>query len=422
MDFVRRRLSQGGSDDEKSLSSSFSEGTSRFFSSMRAKKNGLMTNLSNKLENVMKTSSDSDSVSSDEPLPAQTTRFSSADAYNYGTNVLYDSDPETQSPRTRHSSSGNSDSDGGKEIIHPRPVNMSFEEPLYSPTLKNEKFNYIKTNSVEVKKPVNHTVQPNATNHEIKADVHASNLQCIGIKKVNNADVDPTRKPNVNGIAENENSDDSNGVKKPPKLKRRSSTVDEMLFDDYVAPEEEKDERVEESRDTVGEDLIPKTRKTIAVMRDLISFDDTEPDENENLSPRKRSPHSSVSSTNSSDINYFPGSMDSSETEYGDYQIQRSESMGSENSWTSSYSVDSQPDDLTLECIEFMKHFVEMIFDARFVIYFYLLCFPFTKGRHFVFTPNYSSSTSTSSSVSSNTTLSRAELFCLKVVGLGYGR
>jgi hypothetical protein len=67
-------------------------------------------------------------------------------------------------------------------------------------------------------------------------------------------------------------------------------------------------------------------------MRDLISFDDTEPDENENLSPRKRSPHSSVSSTNSSDINYFPGSMDSSETEYGDYQIQRSESMGSENS------------------------------------------------------------------------------------------
>jgi hypothetical protein len=42
-----------------------------------------------------------------------------------------------------------------------------------------------------------------------------------------------------------------------------------MLFDDYVAPEEEKDERVEESRDTVGEDLIPKTRKTIAVMRDL---------------------------------------------------------------------------------------------------------------------------------------------------------
>ena len=360
----------------------------------------------------MKTSSDSDSVSSDEPLPAQTTRYSSADAYNYGTNVLYDSDPETQSPRTRHSSSGNSDSDGGKEIIHPRPVNMSFEEPLYSPTLKNEKFNYIKTNSVEVKKPVNHTVQPNATNHEIKADVHASNLQCIGIKKVNNADVDPTRKPNVNGIAENENSDDSNGVKKPPKLKRRSSTVDEMLFDDYVAPaEEEKDERVEESRDTVSEDLIPKTRKTIAVMRDLISFDDTEPDENENLSPRKRSPHSSVSSTNSSDINYFPGSMDSSETEYGDYQIQRSESMGSENSWTSSYSVDSQPDDLTLECIEFMKHFVEMIFDARFVIYFYLLCFPFTKGRHFVFIPNSSSSTSTSSSVSSNTTLSRAELF-----------
>lgn len=312
----------------------------------------------------MKTSSDSDSVSSDEPLPAQTTRFSSADAYNYGTNVLYDSDPEPQSPRTRHSSSGNSDSDGGKEIIHPRPVNMSFEEPLYSPTLKNEKFNYIKTNSVDVKKPVNHTVQPNATNHEIKADVHASNLQCIGIKKVNNADVDPTQKPNINGIAENENSNDSNGVKKPPKLKRRSSTIDEMLFDDYVAPvEEEKDESVDESHDTVAEDLIPK-RKTIALMADLISFDDTEPDENENLSPRKRSPYSSVSSTNSSDINYFPGSMDSSETEYGDYQIQRSESMGSENSWTSSYSVDSQPDDLTLECMEFMKHFVEMIFDS----------------------------------------------------------
>lgn len=367
MDFVKRRWSQGGSDDDKSLSSSFSEGTSRFFNTMVAKKNGLINNLSNKFENVMKTSGSSDSCSSDEPLPPQTTRFSSADAYNYGTNVLYDSEPENQAQDTRHSSAGNSDSEAGKTKSPPRPINMSFEEPLYSPSsLKTEKFKYNKTNSVEVKKTLNHTVQPNATNHEIKADVHASNLQCIGIKKVNNADVDPTRKKNVvtNGTDESEMSDDLNDAKKHPKLKRRSSTVDEMLFDDYVAPEENKEEVVDETRDTVAEDLIPNTRRTIAVMGDLMSFDDTEPDENENISPKKRSPYSSVSSGNSSDINYFPGSMDSSETEYGDYQIKRSESMGSENSWTSSYSVDSQPDDVTLECMEFMKRFVDMIFDS----------------------------------------------------------
>ncbi|XP_071176971.1 dentin sialophosphoprotein-like [Mytilus edulis] len=375
MDFVRRRLSKGGSDDESSLSSSLSEGTSRFFSSMVAKKNGLMNNLSNKFDTVMKTSSSSDSFSSEEGIPKLTNRFSSADAYNYGTNVLYDSDQEHEQPNTKNSPTGHSNS-GKKEIIQPRPLNMSFEEPLYSPTLKNDpQFKYNKTNSVDVKTSSNHVVQPNTTNHEIKADIHVPQSQCIGIKKVNNADVDPIRKQNgtVNGTSDSEKTNEQNESKnfKPPKLKRRSSTVDEMLFDDYKPPaeeeEEEKSEMVDESRDTVGEDLIPHTRKTIAVMADLISFDDdTEPDENENLSPKKRSPLQSVSSTNSSDINYFPGSVDSSEPEYGDYQneMQRSESMGSEISWTSSYSVDSQPDEITLECMEFMKHFVDMIFDS----------------------------------------------------------
>ncbi|CAC5387356.1 unnamed protein product [Mytilus coruscus] len=370
MDFVRRRLSKGGSDDESSLSSSLSEGTSRFFSSMVAKKNGLINNLSNKFDNVMKTSSSSDSFSSEEGIPKLTNRFSSADAYNYGTNVLYDSDQEPEQPNTKHSPSGHSDS-GRKEIVQPRPLNMSFEEPLYSPTLKNDAFKYNKT--VDVKTSSNHVVQPNTTNQEIKADVHVPQSQCIGIKKVNNADVDPIRKQNgtVNGTSDSVKTNEQNENKKPPKLKRRSSTVDEMLFDDYTPPveeeEEEKSEMVDESRDTVGEDLIPHTRKTIAVMGDLISFDDdTEPDENENLSPKKRSPLQSVSSTTSSDINYFAGSVDSSEPEYGDYQnqMQRSESMGSEISWTSSYSVDSQPDEITLECMEFMKHFVEMIFDS----------------------------------------------------------
>lgn len=378
MDFIRRRLSQGGSDDEnsKSLSSSFSEGTSRFFNSMTAKKNGLINNLSNKLENVMKTSSSSDSVSSDEPLPQPTNRFSSADAYNYGTNVLYDSEQDTDKPNSQRSSAANSehnslpqspgDSDHATQKVIPnKPVNMSFEEPLYSPSLKSDAFKFEKT--VGIVKALNQMAKANTTNHEIKADVHAPNSQCIGIKKVNNADVDPANKSNVSNETpeEGEKSDAQNGVKKPPKLKRRSSTVDEMLFDDYVPPPEEQEQKtvMDESRDTVSTDL-PNTRKTIAVMGDLISFDDDQ-DENDNVSSKKSSRYSSVSSAHSSDVNYFPGSVDSSETEYGDYLMQRSESLGSENSWTSSYSVESQPDEITLECIEFMKHFVDMIFDER---------------------------------------------------------
>lgn len=376
MDFIRRRLSQGGSDDEnsKSLSSSFSEGTSRFFTSMAAKKNGLINNLSNKLETVMKTSSSSDSFSSDEPLPQPTNRFSSADAYNYGTNVLYDSEHDNGRPSSQHSSAGNSDhgslhhspgdlEHGDNKVIPSKPVNMSFEEPLYSPSLKNEGFKFDKT--VGIVKALNHMVKTNTTNHEIKADVHVPNSPCIGIKKVNNADVDLARKCSVeNGPQETEKGNDQNAVKKHPKLKRRSSTVDEMLFDDYIPPpEEEQTTTTDESRDTVGENL-PNTRKTIAVMGDLISFDD-EQDENDNVSSKKSSRYSSVSSANSSDVNYFPGSVESSETEYGDYLMQRSESLGSENSWTSSYSVESQPDEITLECMEFMKHFVDMIFDER---------------------------------------------------------
>lgn len=117
---------------------------------------------------------------------------------------------------------------------------------------------------------------------------------------------------------------------KPPKFtasKRRSNTIDEILFDDYEQPDVDV---------FISEDQLPEN---------LMCFEPESQTENA--------------------FNSQETSLDYSETEFGGTVVQRSNSVESEKSYSSNLSVDSQPDDVTLECMEFMKSFVEKVFSNR---------------------------------------------------------
>ncbi|XP_062566892.1 uncharacterized protein LOC134229205 [Saccostrea cucullata] len=399
MDFVRRRLSQGGSSDDegKSLSSSFSEGTSRFFTSMVAKKNGLINNLSSKLENVMKTSSSPEDSDSESVSPAQTPS-SNYSSYSNGSrnfrgddfsNQPYRSKKKTERigiPR-RQSSSGYSDSSGNDEVA---AGNISFDEPIYSPTSKST-FNYdskehmLKSNCVGLKKVNNEdqakiqNISQNTFESESKSKVtsdlpktesrEASSDNKSTEEGENDSEEDKNSKVFPVEKSEKEtNIDVVNEYKRAPKMKRRSSTVDEMLFDDYVPPEEPE---YEENSGENGDENSNSKRKTLIPMGDLMSFDDDPEKEIVNrrkvpIGDEKLSSFTSVSSIDSSEYsvgNNHNGNESTSESEFGGFPVKRTYSMGSENSWSSSYSIDSQPDERTLECMEFMKAFVDQIFD-----------------------------------------------------------
>ncbi|XP_061197766.1 uncharacterized protein LOC133205890 [Saccostrea echinata] len=401
MDFVRRRLSQGGSSDDegKSLSSSFSEGTSRFFTSMVAKKNGLINNLSSKLENVMKTSSSPEDSDSESVSPAQTPS-SNYSSYSNGSRNFRGDDFSTQPYRSkkkterigiprRQSSSGYSDSSGNDEVA---AGNISFDEPLYSPTSKST-FTYdskgehlLKSNCVGLKKVnnedqakmqnISHNTYESESKSKIKPDLlktdSREDIPEDKSKEEKDNDSEEDRKSKVFPVEKSEketNIDVVNGYKKAPKINRRSSTVDEMLFDDYVPPEEpdEYDENLGENGDVNSN----SKRKTLIPMGDLMSFDDDPEKETVNrqkvpIGDEKFSSFTSVSSIDSSEYsvgNNQNGNESTSESEFGGFPVKRSYSMGSENSWSSSYSIDSQPDERTLECMEFMKAFVDQIFD-----------------------------------------------------------
>ncbi|KAL8611555.1 hypothetical protein ACOMHN_065855 [Nucella lapillus] len=139
--------------------------------------------------------------------------------------------------------------------------------------------------------------------------------------------------------------DPSRGNRAPKftTTKRRSSTVDEMLFDDYVEPE------VEQVKTAFSPGNLPQ---------DLMSFD-------QEASEKAASAGVTKPEDGSADELQSPGSMDSSDAEYGDAAMPRSTSQMSDKSWSSNYSLDSQPDDITVECMEFMKAFVEKVFSVE---------------------------------------------------------
>lgn len=146
--------------------------------------------------------------------------------------------------------------------------------------------------------------------------------------------MDSNRSHPESSSGSNSGGEGANNRKRAPKFtttNRRSSTVDEMLFDDYVEPDVD---------EVITTDPPPEN---------LMNFEAE--DTNENAGGLTHTT-----------------SVDSSDVEYGGTLVHRSGSLGSDKSWSSNYSVDSQPDDVTLECMEFMKSFVDMVFHDRLVL------------------------------------------------------
>ena len=423
MDF-RRKLSSGGE--------SFSEGTSRFFSSVLAKKNGLMNDLSNKIESVgasaaslMKGSSSGSSLSdSDGPVFTDTNysqksqreinvseKNETAETKHIVTaevNPMQKSEKERENEQLasgvernqnghtsgkytkRQGSFASSSSSVNEEIYHSSGVNMSFDEPLYSPS---------KTSSTPEKAPsgIGPSWKGKKTPPPIPPPPYNPNKtgrRSSRTSSCNSPSILSGHSSDSEGKYEKYTSEEKGSeerAKAPPlaTLKRRSSTVDEMLFDDYVDPE------AEPEPEKAPEPEVVNKRKTLLPMGDLISFDEPEledfhpkqvVDKRNQMGSSKSGEKSfpSVSSIDSAEAVFDEHglnnqtSIESSEPEYE--HSRRLDSMGSPKSWSSDYSLDSQPDDLTLECMGFMKQFVAKIFSHGFVFQsFIFICMSVSK-------------------------------------------
>uniref|UniRef100_A0A2C9KSM6 Uncharacterized protein n=1 Tax=Biomphalaria glabrata TaxID=6526 RepID=A0A2C9KSM6_BIOGL len=419
-------------EERRSLSESLADGTSKFFSSMVAKKNGLFNDISSKLENTFapKTDTISNSTTGSErsspttPPPPNTP-------------------PPRPPPPKRLPSLGNarekekenvirrmasvptytrSDqwSDGGQDVTQPRGhlvnhkgansddrisvngMNISFDEPIlyntreattvHTSSAPDNQGNRKNVASIERDTIVTSSTppQPRPAPRSQKAssndaqqryslpsnygqsarhyeeDTRQSKMTyeqrlLDEVKQMSNEVIKLTesvqrsdeslescprsgdKKPDSDSGA-SDSADDSHARKKAPMFtntKRRSSTVDEMLFDDYVEPV-----------------VDPVVILPDEPPENLICFE-TEPDPSLLI----KSPDSSL---DDDQCKVTAGtSIDSSDVEYGGSTVHRSGSVGSDKSCSSNYSIDSQPDDVTLTCVEFMKLFVDKVFRER---------------------------------------------------------
>ena len=159
-----------------------------------------------------------------------------------------------------------------------------------------------------------------------------------------------------------------------------------MLFDDYVEPEIGQVDVVLSASENLPQDLISFDQEAAAAAAAAAAASAAAADDdyNDNEAASKVSPHNSDSSMDSNgeagggggggeggegegrpNQLYTSTSVESSDVEYGGVSVHRSASMGSDKSWSSNYSLDSQPDEVTLECMEFMKKFVEKVFTVQ---------------------------------------------------------
>ena len=386
MEFLRRRLSQGGETDldSPSFSSSVTEGTSRFFSSLSAKKNGLLSDLSNKFESVGATlmkNSPSGSSENSELEGHEKSSYAKQKQSDETSNVP----PISTSPATngrvvkKLQRRRSSDCSENEENYPGVGANISFDEPIYSPSAGiSSKDQPVGVGpSWKRQSPPPPIPPPPSKRGGRRSRTDSPRMSSSGHSS--------DSEQRYNKTVENKEADSEAVVterEKAPKFatsKRRSSTVDEMLFDDYVEPEPEPEPVVipEPSGEDDTDNVFMKKKKTLLPMGDLISFDEPDLDDfhphekvnrrhlskgKENKSGERE--YASVSSVGSSELE-FQTSVDSSDVDFGGDNIPRLGSMGSEKSWSSTYSLDSQPDDLTLECMGFMKLFVEKIFNPK---------------------------------------------------------
>lgn len=425
-------------EERRSLSESLADGTSKFFSSMVAKKNGLFSDISSKIENTFapKTDTISNNTESERsspttppapntppPRPPPPKRIPSMGSSREKENVIKrmssmpaytrtDSRPE-DAPETTRNQHGNHTRASSEDRFSMNGINISFDEPIIytsretppasthasgndvtenqngrlGHTAKNET---VSDSSSAQPRPAPRSQKPSKTgesttlayNRHPDADKGASmnnrvkdtplhrdnsaerlneNQLLEEVKQMSSEMIRLTENVQKSDMSQtfkksdsdsggsdrggsdrggSDSADDTHIRQRAPMFtntKRRSSTVDEMLFDDYVEPE----------IDAVFSAEVPP--------ENLICFEQ-EPEIIVN------SPDSSV---DGNERMLAGASIDSSDVEYGGTTVHRSASVGSEKSWSSNYSVDSQPDDVTLESIEFMKYFVDKVFHPR---------------------------------------------------------
>ncbi|CAG5129221.1 unnamed protein product [Candidula unifasciata] len=422
-------------EERRSLSESLSDGTSKFFSSMVAKKNGLFNDLSSKIENTFTSKPEATANSTGEPSsppatsaapatppprPPPPKRLPSMGSSREKENVMKrmasmpaysrtDSKPDCI-PDSNRNQFRNQKGAASEERFSVNGMNVSFDEPIYNkresvptqpvtdipvsadvsrqpqgldardsagsvsatslprpaPRFQKSGGDIISTTAPSVDLSQSMTEQQrvcsqgcsqprgelNSSDRQIDTN-KSTHVQKARQQSVNNntvihgrnfsadngrSNTSTDRKPATNSVSSDKQDNHSNKQKAPKftTTKRRSSTVDEILFDDYVEP------GVDE---VISKDEPPEN---------LISF---EPDSELELKSS-----SSESSPEGNSRIMGGTSVDSSDVEFGGAQLQRSASVGSEKSWSSNYSVDSQPDDVTLECMEFMKSFVDKVF------------------------------------------------------------
>lgn len=365
-------------EERRSFSESLADGTSKFFSSVIAKKNGLISDISNISKQIETTfssrdmSADEDSRgTSMEGQASSSSRGVRVDSSTRGMSLDSGTPPGTPPPRPppprkppsvqemrekekiikrmasmpSYSRTDTAGSDASGRQLSMNGMNISFDEPLYS------RNNVHSTEKPEEEGVLDSREQQFFPSSESGGDGYGDVMERkMNAMTVNDSETESERKEPERSSVQSPTSEVREPSKRAPKFtttKRRSSTVDEMLFDDYVEPEEA-------DADTV---FSPENLPS-----DLMSFDQETDKEAE-----KKSPHPSQSSMDSNGGNnkhnlYMSTSVESSDAEYGGSVVPRSASRDSEKSWSSTYSIDSQPDEITLECMEFMKKFVEKVF------------------------------------------------------------
>nr|KAG5707524.1 hypothetical protein BaRGS_012028 [Batillaria attramentaria] len=220
-------------------------------------------------------------------------------------------------------------------------MNISFDEPLYN------------RNSVHSTEQVGEdNVQDSSSQRFFPSEQYGQEDKMerkMNEMTVNDRETEKMEEQNKMQAATTDVPEPSKRAPKFTTTKRRSSTVDEMLFDDYVEPDEPDADAV----------FAPENLPS-----DLMSFDQDVDNVGSKRSPRHS--QSSVDSNGGRNNNlYTSTSVESSDAEYGGESVPRSASRDSEKSWSSTYSIDSQPDEVTLECMEFMKKFVEKVFSTE---------------------------------------------------------
>lgn len=363
-------------DERRSFSESLADGTSKFFSSVIAKKNGLISDISRQIETTFTPSSSSSREMSLErgrsqeetppptppPRPPPPRKPPNVHALREKERLIKRMASLPAYTRTDSATA----SDGPRAVdrqLSMNGMNISFDEPIY--TRKSGGTPGIETGAGESSQKEGCSSGRRVSGEE-EVEVAERKMQDgngSDAMKHGARDEDTGNDAEMGGGAGAGGGGSSRKAPKFTTIKRRSSTIDEMLFDDYVEPDNNSDAVFS------PENLPP----------DLMSFDQDVDNQRSTAGAAdiaKASPNPSQSSVDSNGEGgeggthhglYVSTSLESSDAEYGGVSptVNRSSSMGSMKSWSSNYSIDSQPDDVTLECMEFMKMFVDKIFSVE---------------------------------------------------------